>query len=74
MRAHGPADHAPAPGIEHDGQEQEPRPGRDVGDVGDPELIGTLGNEVALDEIGSPVVVAIATLLSATVLVPSATV
>ena len=48
---HGPADHAAAEGIQHDGEVQEPGPGGDVGDVRDPEPIGCVGGEVALDQI-----------------------
>jgi len=48
---HGPVDHAAAEGIQHDGEEQEPGPGRDVGDVRDPEPIGCVGGEVALDQV-----------------------
>ncbi len=33
---HGPADHAPAEDIQHDGEIKEPGPGRDVRDIGDP--------------------------------------
>ena len=49
---HRPADDAPTPGIEHDGEVEEARPRRDVRDVGDPERSGAGGDEVALDEIG----------------------
>ena len=48
---HGPAHHAAAEGIQHDGEEQEPGPGGDVGDVRDPEPIGCVGAEVALDQV-----------------------
>ena len=48
---HGPAHHAAAEGIQHDGEEQEPGPGRDVGDVRDPEPVGCVGAEVALDQV-----------------------
>ena len=34
MVGHRPADHAPAEGIEHHGEEQESGQGRDVGKVG----------------------------------------
>jgi Protein of unknown function DUF86 len=52
MGPHRPADHAPAEGVEDDGQEQEPGQGRDVREVGEPELVGRLGLEVALDQVG----------------------
>ena len=52
VRRHRPADDATAPRVEDDGQVQEAGPGRDVRDVGDPELIGTGGDELALDQIG----------------------
>ena len=48
---HGPADHAAAEGVQHDGEEEEPGPGGDVGDVRDPEPIGCVGGEVALDQV-----------------------
>jgi len=51
MRRHRPADDAPAEDIEHDGEVEEPRPGRDVGDVGAVELIRALSGELALDQI-----------------------
>ena len=51
---------APAPGIEDDGEVEEARPGRDVGDVGDPELVGPGGGEVARHEIGRRPRIAIA--------------
>jgi hypothetical protein len=51
MRLHGPADDAAAPGIEHDGEVQEAGPGRDVGDVRDPQPIGPGGGELPIDEI-----------------------
>ena len=52
MRGHGPADDPPAEDVENDGQEQEPRQRRDVGDVGDPELIWSGGRKVPVHEIG----------------------
>jgi hypothetical protein len=60
MRRHGPADHAPAPSVEDHGQVQEAGPRRDVGDVGDPELVGAWRAEVAVDQIGSGSCVSIA--------------
>ena len=52
VRRHRPADDAAAPDIEHDGQVEEARPGRDVGDVGHPELVRAVGREVPIDQIG----------------------
>ncbi len=49
---HCPTDHAAAERIEHDGQVEEPRPSRDVGDVRHPEPIRAVGREVALDQVG----------------------
>lgn len=49
---HGPADHAPAARIEHDCEEEEARPGRDLGDVRHPEPVRTLDDETALNEVG----------------------
>jgi hypothetical protein len=45
MRGHGPAHDATAPDVEHDREVQEASPRRNVGDVGDPELIRTGGRE-----------------------------
>ena len=42
---HRPADDTATPGIEHHGQVEESTPGRDVGDIGDPELIRAGGRE-----------------------------
>ena len=60
VRRHRPADDAPAPHIEHDRQVEEARPGRDVGDVGDPEPIRAGGREVPLHQIGRRPRVAVA--------------
>jgi hypothetical protein len=51
VRGHGPADDAAAPRVEDDGQGQEAGPGRDLGDVGNPELVWARCGEVAIDEI-----------------------
>jgi len=51
MGFHRPTDHAPAPGVEDDGEIQKPGPRRNVGDVGHPQLIGAGRCEVAGDEI-----------------------
>ena len=47
----GPWD-AAAEGVQHDGEVQDPTRCRQVGDIRDPELIGRLSPEVALDEVG----------------------
>ena len=51
MGLHRPADHPPAPHVEDDGQVQEPRRGRDVGDVRHPQVVGPRRREVPGDEI-----------------------
>ena len=51
MRGHRPTDHASAPGVDDDGQTQETSPRRDVGDVGDPELVSRLCREVPVYEV-----------------------
>jgi hypothetical protein len=43
MRLHRPADDPTAERIEHDSQIQEAGRRRDIGDVGDPKLVGTVG-------------------------------
>jgi hypothetical protein len=53
MRGHRPADHPPAPGIEHDREVEKPGPGGHVGDVRDPEPVGAVGREGRLHEVGS---------------------
>ena len=50
-RGHGPTHHAPAEAIEHHRQIQKSRPGRNVGDVGHPQLIGRGGVKIPLDQI-----------------------
>jgi hypothetical protein len=50
---HRPADNAPTVDVKHDRQGEEARPGRDIGDVGDPQAVGRGGGEPALHEIGS---------------------
>jgi len=39
--------------VKHDRQIEEARPGRDIGDVGDPQAIRRGDGELALHEIGS---------------------
>ena len=51
MRLDAPADDLARPHVEYDRQVQKPGPGRDVGDVGDPELIGPVGPELPLHQI-----------------------
>ena len=60
VRGHRPADDAPTPGVEDDGQIQKPCPRRNVGDVGHPELVRTGSGKVAVDQIGSRAGVTIA--------------
>jgi len=51
MGSHRPAHNSTTPRVQHHRQVQETGPRRDVGDVGHPELIGSLCREVTLDEI-----------------------
>ena len=53
VRLHRPAHDAPRIHIEHHGQIQKARPGRNVGDVGNPQPIGTLAVEPPLYEVYS---------------------
>jgi len=46
-----PADDAARKHIDDESHVYEPRPGRDVGEIGDPELIRPSGGELALDQI-----------------------
>ena len=48
---HSPADDLPRVDVDHEGDEDEAIPGRDVGQVCDPELVGPRRREVALHEI-----------------------
>jgi hypothetical protein len=52
VRRHRPADHPSTPDIQHDREEQETGRGRDVGDVGGPELIGRGSGELPLHQAG----------------------
>src|SRR2546426_3750294 len=54
MGLHRPADDPPTPGVDHDGEKQEPGPGRDVCDVGDPQPVRARGRELPIDEIRRP--------------------
>src|SRR5438128_10564665 len=47
-----PADDHPAVGVEHEREEDESFPTAQIREVGDPQLVRTLGAEVALNEIG----------------------
>jgi hypothetical protein len=51
-RRHRPTHDAAAAGIEHDRQVEEPGPGRDVRDVGHPQLVRPLCREVARHQVG----------------------
>ena len=59
MMGHGPPDHLAAEHVEHDGQVYESGPGRDIGDVGDPQAIGRIGLKLTLDPVRSRVVAAV---------------
>ena len=54
VRRHRPAHDLAAEDVEHDRQVEEARAGRDVRDVGDPELVGLGGGEVTLDQVRHP--------------------
>ena len=47
---HRPADHSAAKRIYDDRQEEEPSPGRDIGDVGHPQTIRGIRREVSPDQ------------------------
>jgi hypothetical protein len=49
---HRPANDAAAEDVEHDGEIEEAGPRWNVGDIGHPQAVGRLSDEVALDEIG----------------------
>ena len=48
---HRPTYDPPAPHIQHHGKVEKAAPGRDVGDVGDPQTVGTLSREITLDQV-----------------------
>jgi hypothetical protein len=52
MGFHRPADDSAAESVEHHREVKKPGPGRDVGDIGDPQPIGRGGGEVAFDQVG----------------------
>ena len=49
---HRPADDPAAPGVDDRGEVAGAAPRRQLGDVGDPEPVGALRREVAVDEVG----------------------
>ncbi len=53
MSGHGPAHHPAAPGVDYHAQIQNPRPGGNVGDGGDPQLIRAGGRKHPVDHVGS---------------------
>ena len=55
MRLHGPANDAPRPDVEHDGEIEEAGPRRDVRDVGHPETIRARCSELPIHLIQRPV-------------------
>ena len=48
-----PADDLAGEDVDHEGEEDHPRLGAQVGEVGDPKRIGALGREVAIDQVGA---------------------
>jgi hypothetical protein len=52
VAGHRPAHDVLAPGVDHHGEVEEARGGRHEGDVTYSELVGGLGREVAVHEIG----------------------
>jgi hypothetical protein len=53
MGGHRPPDDAAAACVEDHGQEEKASPGRHIGDVGDPELVGDAGRKHAVEQIWS---------------------
>lgn len=49
--ADGPAQHTAAPDIQHHGQIHEAHPGWNIGHVGDPQLVRTIGMKAPLNQI-----------------------
>lgn len=49
---HRPADYGATPDVDHHGQIEKPSGCRQIGDVGHPELVRTIGMEVAPNKIG----------------------
>ena len=48
---HLPADDSTRKDVDHEGDVQPSLPGRDVGEIGNPELIGTFGTELPIDPV-----------------------
>ncbi len=53
MPFHRPAHHAPTACVKDHGEEEKPLPGRHVGDVRDPHLVGSQGAKGPADEVRS---------------------
>ena len=51
VRLHRPADDPTAERIEHDSEIQEAGSRRDIGDVGDPKLVGAVGGEIPVHQV-----------------------
>ncbi|MCS3613450.1 hypothetical protein GGP63_002750 [Salinibacter ruber] len=51
VACHRPADDSPAEGIEHDCEVEESGLGRNVSDVGHPQLVGTFRRKIAIYEV-----------------------
>ena len=49
--AHGPADHFAGEQVEDHGQVEPTLAGRDVGDIGQPDLIGPVGDKILLEQV-----------------------
>ncbi len=49
--AHGPADHFASEQVEDHGQVKPALGGRDIRDIGEPDLIGPVGNEVLIEQV-----------------------
>jgi len=49
--AHGPADHFAGEQVEDHGQVEPALAGRDISDIGQPDLIGPVGNEVLIPQV-----------------------
>jgi len=57
VRGELPADHAAREHVEDEAKEHRALPAAQVGEVGHPQLIGSLGAEVPLDQVGAVVCV-----------------
>jgi hypothetical protein len=49
--AYVPADDAPSEDVDHEGDIDETLPGRDIGEIADPQLVRPLGLELAVDPV-----------------------